>query len=112
MRPGSCCWMPPENSQFDGRCPHPVRRSGSKSTAAFAPPKVLFAIALQLSPPLPARFCAAGFARLQSTAKFPLESAQLRVVVVCSVLIGFGALPRPLSGCPSRYLFAANLIDV
>src|ERR1043166_2283193 len=93
--------MPPENSQFDGRCPQPVRRSGSNSTAAFVPPNVLFAIPWH-SP------LAVGIARLQSGTKFLFASDHVRVVVVCSVLIGLGALPRPLSVCPNRYLFAAN----
>ncbi len=71
-------------------------------------PNALLAMAPQLSPPAAVRFCAAGLARLQSTAKFLFESVHARVVLFCSALMGFGDVPKPLSVCPSRYLFAAS----
>src|SRR5215471_16608739 len=113
MRYGSCCWMPPENSQFDGRCPQPVRTSGSYWTAAFVEPNDDCAIAPHVSTlPVVAGFCAPGSARLQSGTKFLLVSVHARVVVVCNVRIGFGLVPRPFSVWPSRYLLAAPRMAV
>ena len=72
-------------------------------------PKSRLAIWPQLSPPLAVRFCASGFARLQSTAKLRFESDQLRLVNVRMALTGFVvAAPNALRVCPSRYLFAAT----
>src|SRR4026209_627840 len=101
--------MPAENSQLLARCPHPVRRSLSNVAPGMVVPKVAWAICPQLSPPLAERFCASGLARLQSTAKLALESAQLRVVNVCMAFTGFVvAAPNALSVCPCRYLLAAT----
>ena len=69
-----------ENSQLLGLWPQPVSRSGSNVAPGMVVPKAPLAIAPQLSPPLAVRFCAAGFARLQSTAKLRFVSAQLRLV--------------------------------
>src|SRR6185295_9151964 len=96
-----------ENSQLLARCPHPVRRSLSNVAPGMVVPKVDWAIWPQLSPPLAERLCASGLARWPSTAKLPLESAQLRLVNVCMAFTGFVvAAPNPLSVCPSRYLLA------
>src|SRR5439155_20370886 len=101
--------MPAENSQLLAQCPQPVSKSGSNVAPGMVVPKSRLAIWPQLSPPLAERFCAAEFARLQSTAKLPFESAQLRVVNVRMALTGFVvAAPKALSVCPSRYLFAAT----
>src|SRR4051812_31009878 len=104
--------MPAENSQLLGLCPHPVNRSGSNVAPGIVVPNEAFAIAPQLSPPDAVRFCAAPLERLQSTTKFLFESAQLRVVLVCSAFTGFGDVPNPFSVCPNRYLFAATFTAV
>src|SRR3954471_5655894 len=99
-----------ENSQLLVRCPQPVSRSGSNVEPGMVVPKSRLAIWPQLSPPLAVRFCASGFARLQSTTKLRFESAQLRLVNVRIALTGFVvAAPKLLRVCPSRYLFAASL---
>src|SRR5262252_8386779 len=109
MRYGSCCWMPPENSQLAGRWPQPVRTSGSYWTAALVEPNDDCAIAPHVSMlPVVVGLCAVGTARLQSGTKFLFVSAHDRDVVVCSVRIGFGFVPRPFSVWPRRYLFAAT----
>src|SRR4249919_1287465 len=98
-----------ENSQLLVRCPQPVSRSGSNVEPGMVVPKSRLAIWPQLSPPLAVRFCASGFARLQSTTKLRFESDQLRLVNVRMALAGFVvAAPNALSVCPSRYLFAAT----
>src|SRR5215472_10889646 len=101
MRRGSSCCTPAENSQFDGRCPQPVRTSGSYCTAALVEPNEFCATA-------PHSPLAALLDRSQSGVKFLFASFQVRVVVVCSVRIGFGFVPKPLSVCPRRYLLAAS----